>query len=66
MLTTQQITHGTGEITIQNPVVNNQENNNPNELANTGLEDLPWLVIGVCVISVVFAYKKIKEYNSIV
>ena len=35
-------------------------------LANTGLEnDLPWLVIVLCGVSAIFAYKKIKEYNSL-
>lgn len=42
---------------------NNTNTNNPNQLANTGLDDLPWVIIGVCAVSAIFAYKKIKEYN---
>ncbi len=38
-------------------------NNNSVSMPNTGLEDLPWVVIAICGISAVFAYKKIKEYN---
>ena len=41
----------------------NTNKNNPNQLANTGLEDLPWVIIGLCAVSAIFAYKKIKEYN---
>ena len=41
----------------------NTNKNNPNQLANTGLEDLPWVIIGLCAVSAIFAYKKIKEYK---
>ena len=52
----------TQENTIK--IVNKTENaNTPDKAPNTGVEDLPWVVIGVCVISAIFAYKKIKEYN---
>lgn len=50
-------TNATGTIEIAN------NTNNPGQLANTGLEDLPWLVIAVCAVSAVFAYNKIREYN---
>ena len=43
----------------------NSNTNTPGQLANTGLEDLPWLVIGLCAVSAVFAYSKIREYKSI-
>lgn len=46
-----------------NKNVNKNNNNSSEKLADTGLDDLPWLVIGVCAVSAVFAYKKIKEYN---
>lgn len=52
-------------ITINSNVSNkNEVTNTPGELANTGLEELPWLLIGVCVVSAIFAYKKIKEYRA--
>lgn len=48
-----------------NTAKNNTANTNtPGQLANTGLEDLPWLVIGACVVSAIFAYKKVKEYKA--
>lgn len=44
---------------------NNVANNTtPGELANTGLEDLPYLVIVLLVASAIFAYKKVKEYRA--
>jgi len=46
-----------------NNTTNNNNNNTSGELANTGLEDAPWVIIAVCVVSAVFAYKKIKEYK---
>ena len=42
----------------------NNNANTPGQLANTGLEDLPWAIMVVCVVSTVFAYKKIKEYKD--
>ena len=47
-----------------NNTTNNTANNTPGNLANTGLEDAPWLIIGICAVSAVFAYNKIKEYKS--
>ncbi len=38
--------------------------NEPEQLANTGAEDLPWVIIAICVVSAIFAYKKIKEYKN--
>lgn len=38
-------------------------NNTSGNLANTGLADTPWLIIGICVVSVAFAYKKVREYK---
>lgn len=35
------------------------------DVPNTGLEDAPWLVIAVCGVSAIFAFKKIKEYNEV-
>jgi len=43
----------------------NTNTNTPSQLANTGLEDLPWLVIGLCAVSAIFAYSKIREYKSL-
>ncbi len=50
---------------VQNIPVNNSVNNTntPGKVPNTGLEDAPWLIIGICVVSATFAYKKIKEYK---
>ncbi len=42
---------------------NTNANNSAQEVPNTGIEDLPWLIIGVCAVSAIFAYKKIKDYN---
>ena len=42
---------------------NNNNNNNTSSMPYTGAEDLPWVIITICGISAVFAYKKIKEYN---
>ena len=41
-----------------------ENTNTPTEVPDTGLEDLPWLIIGVCIVSAIFAYKKIKEYKE--
>jgi len=47
------------------PANNVAGNNTADEnLANTGLEDLPYLVITLLTVSAIFAYKKIKEYNQ--
>lgn len=47
--------------------VNNNANTNTagKDVPNTGLEDAPWLVIAVCGVSAIFAFKKIKEYNEV-
>lgn len=37
--------------------------NTTQTVPDTGLEELPWLIIGICVVSAIFAYKKIKDYN---
>ena len=37
--------------------------NNSTSMPDTGLEDLPWVIIAICGISAIFAYRKIKEYN---
>ena len=47
-----------------NSTNSNASNNNPDQLADTGLEDWPWIIIAICAISTVFAYKKIKEYKE--
>lgn len=44
---------------------NNTNNTSNTDVPNTGLEDAPWLIIAVCGVSAIFAYKKIKEYNQI-
>lgn len=52
--------------TTETPNNTNENNTNtPEKLANTGLEDAPWLLIGLCVVSAIFAYQKVKEYKSI-
>lgn len=43
----------------------NTNNSSTKDVPNTGLEDAPWLIIAVCGVSAIFAYKKIKEYNQI-
>lgn len=39
-------------------------NKNPNELAHTGTGDLPWVIMGICAVSAIFAFKKVKEYKE--
>ena len=43
----------------------NTNNSSTKDVPNTGLEDTPWLIIAVCGVSAIFAFKKIKEYNQI-
>ena len=43
----------------------NTNNSSTKDVPNTGLEDAPWLIIAVCGVSAIFAYKKIKEYHQI-
>lgn len=50
--------------TVNSIEVVNTNTNTPGQLANTGLQDLPYLVITLLIISAIFAYKKIKEYKS--
>ena len=61
-------TNDTGKDGEEIPTINstnsNASNNNPDQLADTGLEDWPWIIIAICAISTVFAYKKIKEYKE--
>ena len=49
------------------PTNNNTNVNNTagKDVPNTGIEDMPWLVIAVCGVSAIFAFKKIKEYNEV-
>lgn len=56
-----------GSTTSTNTNTNAVDNNTnkSGQLANTGLEDLPYLLITILVISAIFAYKKIEEYKSI-
>lgn len=55
-----------GETNINVSIPTNTNTNASGNLANTGLEDeLPWLVIVLCGVSAIFAYKKIKDYNNI-
>ena len=51
-------------IPIKDGEIGNANTNTPTEVPNTGLEDLPWVVIGICAVSAIFAYKKIKEYKE--
>lgn len=57
-----EVVDGTSNQTVANN--SNTNTNTPGELANTGLEELPWVLIGVCVVSAIFAYRKIKEYRA--
>ena len=64
-------TNNTNSIEIVNTATQNTANvannatNTPGQLADTGLEDLPYLLITLLVVSAIFAYKKIEEYKSI-
>lgn len=50
--------------TNSNTSANNTNTNKPGQIADTGLEDWPWLIIAICAVSTVFAYNKIREYND--
>lgn len=52
-------------IPTNNTTNTNTNNSSTKDVPNTGLEDAPWLIIAVCGVSAIFAYKKIKEYNQI-
>lgn len=57
----------TGNNTIPKVTTNNSATNNtntPGSLANTGLENPAWIVIGIFAVTAVFAYAKIKEYKA--
>ena len=41
----------------------NNSNNNKTELPSTGIDYSIIFVIGICVISIAFAYSRIKKYN---
>lgn len=61
---TNNVSNGTTPNETSNNTANKNANTNkPSEMANTGLEDLPWITIVACGAVAVFAYKKIKEYN---
>lgn len=63
----QEIPTNNTVIPTNNANVNNANTNNAStkDVPNTGLEDMPWLVIAVCGVSAIFAFKKIKEYNEV-
>lgn len=46
-------------------VYNNNTNNNTNTLPQTGIGDNTgmYIIMGICVISAIYAYKKIRDYN---
>ena len=57
------------EVVVNNSSRTNNTNttnnaNKPGQLADTGLEDAPWLIIAICAVSTVFAYNKIREYKN--
>lgn len=60
---TIEIVNGTAN---QNTVATNSANNatSNEQLANTGLEELPWLVIAILGVSAVYAYNKVREYKQ--
>lgn len=49
-----------------NNTINNSTNNstnNANELPNTGINNPSIVIVAICLISAIYAYKKIKDYN---
>ena len=42
---------------------NTAKNNTTNSMPNTGIESTSIVIIAICIISAVYAYKKIREYN---
>lgn len=54
----------TNNTTTNNTVsTNTAKNNTTNSMPNTGIESTSIVIIAICIISAVYAYKKIREYN---
>lgn len=51
--------------TVENNIISNNtaKNNTTNSMPNTGIESTSIMIIAICIISAVYAYKKIREYN---
>ena len=56
----------TGDGSIQHVTTGNKVTNNnvAGDYPNTGLENPAWLLIGICGVTAVFAFSKIKEYKA--
>jgi len=48
-----------------NTTKNNANNSNKNELPDTGLDTPSIAIVAICVISAIYAYKKVRDYNNI-
>lgn len=55
----------TTQISNTNTSVYNNTNNNTNTLPQTGIGDNTgmYIIMGICVLSAIYAYKKIRDYN---
>lgn len=59
-----------GNNTVSNNIITNNtvsnnttKNNTTNTMPNTGIESTSMVIIAICVISAIYAYKKIRDYN---
>ena len=62
LITTQTTDNTQNQANTANSTINSTTNNTA--MPNTGVEELPWMIIVICVVSAVFAYNKIKEYKE--
>jgi len=49
----------------ENTESNKPNNSNKNELPDTGLDTPSIAIVAICVISAIYAYKKVRDYNNI-
>lgn len=61
--TSNNLTNNTANSNVNNKN-NTNRNNNATAIPNTGVDYSVVLIIAVCGISAVYAYKKIKDYNN--
>lgn len=65
-ITTNNTVNTTKNNTVNNTINNTAKNNaNKNELPDTGLDTPSIAIVVICVISAIYAYKKISDYKNI-
>lgn len=63
--TTNNIVNTTKNNTVNNTTKNNVNNSNKNELPDTGLDTPSIAIVAICIVSAIYAYKKINDYKNI-